>query len=552
MDKKFMGYRHPYQVNPRYPQKVAYFSMEFAIEQCLKIYAGGLGFLAGSHLRSAYEMKQPVVGIGILWKYGYYDQRRKQDRSMEVAFIEKDYNFLEDTGISFQIAVNSHPVRVKAFYLDPSRFETAPLFLLTTDLPENDYLARTISHRLYDSDEAAKIAQYILLGVGGATLLDTIGWNPDFFHLNEAHALPAVFYEHAKGAHTEGIRRRFVFTTHTPENAGNEKHDIGLLEKMGYFCGLPLQEVRAMTTIGDASFDLTLATLHLVQRANAVSVMHRKTAGEMWERYPGICPIISITNAQNFNYWADKGLYEAAGRKDAALLDLRKHKLKQKAFRWVAAQTGKLFDPAVFTLVWARRFAEYKRADILTRDTVLFDKLVSSIPHPVQIIWAGKPYPTDGHAVDLFNSLVSVSKRYPNCAVMTGYELALSKNLKQAADLWLNTPRIPREASGTSGMTAAMNGAVNFSTMDGWVPEFMNPGVNGFAIPAADLHKSVAEQDDHDMNQLFSILTGEIIPLFYTGHEKWLQMMMQGMKDVRTRFESARMAAEYYEKMYTE
>lgn len=547
-----MGYRHPYPVNSKYAEKVAYFSMEFAIEQCLKIYAGGLGFLAGSHMRSAYEMKQPVIGIGILWKYGYYDQGRKRDRSMEVRYVEKDYNFLEDTGIQFEIPVNGHAVRVKAFYLPPSLFGTAPVFLLTTDLPENDYLAQSISHRLYDGNEAAKVAQYILLGVGGATLIDIIGYTPDFYHLNEAHGLPAVFYKYAKGRSPEEIRKHFVFTTHTPENAGNEKHDIYLLEKMGYFSGVPLTEVKAMTRINDDLFDLTLATLRLFHRANAVSKMHRKTAGEMWESHEGICPIISITNAQNFDYWADKGLYEAVRRNDVALLDLRKHKLKQKAFRWVADQTGRIFDPAVFTLVWARRFAPYKRADILTRDHRLFEKLVSAIPYPVQIIWAGKPYPEDGQAIDVFNTLVAVSRRYLNCATMTGYELALSRNLKQAADLWLNTPRIPQEASGTSGMTAAMNGAVNFSTMDGWVPEYMKSGINGFAIPVSDPDAGSAVQDEQDTSNLFTMLTEEIIPLFYKQHERWQQIMMQGMKDVRTGFESGRLADEYYEKLYTD
>jgi starch phosphorylase len=170
----------------------------------------------------------------------------------------------------------------------------------------------------------------------------------------------------------------------------------------------------------------------------------------------------------------------------------------------------------------------------------------------VQIIWAGKPYPEDGQAIDVFNTLVAVSRRYANCATMTGYELALSRNLKQAADLWLNTPRIPQEASGTSGMTAAMNGAVNFSTMDGWVPEYMKSGINGFAIPVSDPDAGSAVQDEQDTSNLFTMLTEEIIPLFYKQHERWQQIMMQGMKDVRAGFESGRLADEYYEKLYTD
>ena len=168
--------------------------MEFATHQPLKIYSGGLGFLAGSHLRSAYELRQNLVGIGILWKYGYYDQARHQDQTLNVTWNEKTYSFLEDTGIKFQITVHEHPVWVKVFYLAPETFKTAPLFLLSTDVPENDYVSQTITHRLYDANVATKVAQFILLGVGGAKLMEVIGFNPELYHLNEAHGLSAAFY----------------------------------------------------------------------------------------------------------------------------------------------------------------------------------------------------------------------------------------------------------------------------------------------------------------------------------------------------------------------
>ena len=171
----FKNFKVPFPVDDHYSKQVAYFSMEYAIHQPLKIYSGGLGFLSGSHLRSAYELKQNLIGIGILWKYGYYDQARNQDQTLQVTWMEK-YSFLEDTGIKFQITVHEHPVWVKVFYLNPKTFNTAPLFLLTTDLPENDYVSQTISHRLYDANVATKVAQFILLGVGGAKLLDEIGF----------------------------------------------------------------------------------------------------------------------------------------------------------------------------------------------------------------------------------------------------------------------------------------------------------------------------------------------------------------------------------------
>ena len=175
----FNEFKVPYTIGERFSKKVAYFSMEFAIHQPLKIYSGGLGFLSGSHMRSAYELKQNLIGIGILWKYGYYDQARNQDQTLQVQWNEKVYNFLEDTGIKFQIPIHDHPVWVKAYYLNPTVFNTAPIFLLRTDLPENDYVSQTISHRLYDANVATKVAQFILLGIGGARLIDELGFNPD-------------------------------------------------------------------------------------------------------------------------------------------------------------------------------------------------------------------------------------------------------------------------------------------------------------------------------------------------------------------------------------
>ena len=195
---QFQNFKPSYPLNKRYQKPVAYFCMEYGMDQALKIYSGGLGYLAGSHMRSAFTLQQNLVGIGILWKYGYYDQARGKDKSMEAQFIEKNYSYLEDTGIIFDIMVNKHPVKVKAFYLAPEIFGTAPLFLLSTDLPENDWLAQTICHRLYDSNVSTKIAQCMLLGVGGAKLLDIIGFQPEVYHMNEAHALPAAFYLYQK------------------------------------------------------------------------------------------------------------------------------------------------------------------------------------------------------------------------------------------------------------------------------------------------------------------------------------------------------------------
>ncbi len=548
----FTQFSVPYPVDERYAKKIAYFSMEFATHQPLKIYSGGLGFLAGSHLRSAYELKQNLVGLGILWKYGYYDQERNQDQTLDVAWNEKQFCFLEDTGIKFQLTVHEHPVWVKVFYLNPETFKTAPLFLLSTDVPENDYVSQTITHRLYDANVATKVAQFILLGVGGAKLMDLIGFDPDLYHLNEAHGLSAAFYLYNKyDNNIEEVKKRLVFTTHTPEEAGNEKHDIYLCHKMSYFCGLSVEEVKKLTGNPDDQFNHSLAALRFAHLANGVSQLHGKVSRALWSRYDNICPIISITNAQNWRYWSDKQLYRFMDAGDDYGIDDRKKYLKRRAFDIVADQTGKLFNPDIFTIVWARRFAGYKRASLIASDEKRFEELLGSIKYPVQIIWAGKPYPVDHPAISEFNQLVHLSKPYKNVAVLIGYELALSKRLKQAADCWLNNPRVPREASGTSGMTAAMNGAVNFSTDDGWIPEFINHGHNGFVVPKADYaNMAVHEQDEYDLEQLYEILEKEILPLYYEDYYTWRQVIKNGMRDVRFQFDSNRMADEYYELLY--
>jgi len=544
----FRQFKVPYPFDDRYSKKVAYFSMEFATHQPLKIYSGGLGFLSGSHLRSAYELRQNMIGVGILWKYGYYDQARNQDQTLQVTWMEKQYSFLKDTGIKFQITVHEHPVWVKAWYLDPEIFKTAPLFLLSTDLPENDYVSQTITHRLYDANVATKVAQFILLGVGGAKLIDELGFNPDVYHLNEAHGISAAFYLYKKYENDlKEVKKRLVFTTHTPEEAGNEKHDIHLCHKMSYFCGLTVDEVKKLTGNNEDMFNHSLVALRFARLANGVSQLHGVVSREMWKKYSDICPIISITNSQNWRYWSDKQLYKFMEEGNDWAFDDRKKHLKKRTFEIVADQTGKIFDQNVFTIVWSRRFAGYKRAGLIATEEEQFEKLLNDKKYPVQIIWAGKPYPVDYPAISEFNHLVHLSKKYNNVAVLVGYELGLSKRLKQAGDVWLNNPRVPREASGTSGMTAAMNGSVNFSTDDGWIPEFINHGHNGFVIPKADYaNMTVQEQDEYDLEKLYEILEKEILPLYYDNYDTWRMVIKNGMRDVRFQFDSNRMAHEYY------
>jgi glycogen phosphorylase len=546
----FQYYSLPYACQPEFQVRVAYFSMEFAIHQPLKTYAGGLGFLAGSHMRSAYALKQNMVGIGILWKYGYYDQIRRADQGMDVLFQEKVYGFLQETGIKFFIQINHTQVAVTAYYLPPEVFGTAPIFFLSTDLPENDYLAQSTSHKLYDANPEAQLAAGILLGVGGARLLEELHYEPEVYHLNEAHGLPLVF--HLCNRYRDGaeVKRRLVFTNHTPEESGNKKTDIYLLERMSYFCHLPLDEARRITGNTGDVFNHTLAALTVARVSNGVSRMHGAVMRKMWKGYASVEPLISITNAQNYHFWADPGLKEVLqAAADGALLE-RKKALKRILFEEVADQTGEIYEENVLTIVWARRFAGYKRADLLLQDYDRFLRFVTNTRYPVQVIWAGKPYPMDYTGISVFNRLVHISKQRPNCSVLVGYEMRLSRMLKQGADVWLNTPRVTHEASGTSGMTAAMNGAVNVCIPDGWLPEFARHGQNSFVTQPVDPALPDHQQDETDASRVMDLLEEVVLPMYYDRPKEWLRIMKNSMLDVVPFFDSDRMAREYYRELY--
>lgn len=540
----------PYKIDKEYSKPAAYFSMEFAIDQPLKIYSGGLGFLAGSHMRSAYELKQNLIGIGILWKKGYYDQERNQDQTLRVSFRDKDYSFLIDTGIVFPITIHGASVQVKAYFLKPEVFNTAPMFLLSTDIPENDFLAQTISHRLYDPNETTRIAQSILLGIGGAKLLDVINRETEIYHMNEGHALPLCFYLMDKYKNLDEVKKRVVFTTHTPEKAGNEEHSMPLLNGMSFFNGLSVNQVEELVLPENGVLNYTLTALRMAKKANGVSQMHGEVSRKMWNGYQNICEIDAITNAQNKTYWMEPEFEKALETdNDKKLLDHKKE-LKYKLFRVVANQTGKLFDPTVLTIVWARRFAGYKRANMLLGDYARFLKIVKNKKYPVQVIWAGKPYPEDFNAINIFNEIYWKTKDLPNCTILTGYELWLSGHLKKGSDVWLNNPRLYHEASGTSGMTAAMNGSINLSIPDGWIPEFAKHGKNSFIIPTAADTLSQEQRDKEEEQNLLNLLENEIIPMYYDSPSKWTKIMKAGMKDVLPFFDAGRMAQEYYERMY--
>jgi len=546
MTSKYSKWSHPYKPEKKYEKKVAYFSMEFGIHQALKIYSGGLGFLAGSHMRSAHELKQNVIGIGMLWKYGYYDQSRNDDQTLRTDFIEKTYNFLEDTGIEVSVKLHDNPdVKVRAYVLKPEIFGSVPIYLLSTDVETNDYLSRTITNHLYDANEVTRVSQSIVLGIGGAKVVEALG-GADIYHLNEGHALPAFYYLKDQGVK----KQQLAFTTHTPEKAGNEERDGRHLNRFGFFGRMLSDQELEKETVNGGMINYTVSAMRMARKANAVSKLHAVVSNNMWKDYDKICKIIPITNAQNQNFWQDDIIKKAWLKRNALAFKKRKLELKKQLFDEVINQTEKLFDPNVLTFVWARRFAGYKRAELLLHDIERFKRLISNTKYPVQIIWAGKPYPMDYYAIDIFNHLVNYSKTSPNLAVLIGYEMDLSRKLKEGSDIWLNTPRITREASGTSGMSAAMNGSVNVSINDGWIPEFQKHGDNCFVLPELDHNLPVWEQDKIDADNLYDLLENKVIPMYYDNPKEWQKIVFQGIDDVIPAFSSHRMANQYYEELY--
>lgn len=524
---------------------VAYFSMEIAMDQSLSTYSGGLGFLAGSHMQSAGYLQMPIVGITMLWSYGYYDQRIDHTGQVEVAYIRKYYDFLTDLDIYTEVETFGEKVKVKAYRVEPNLFGTCPVYLLTTDVEGNSEWARSISYKLYDGNEKIRIAQETILGIAGIKILQTVGYNFDVIHMNEGHALPAAFeLLRQYNGNLEQVKRKTVFTTHTPVAAGNEVHWVDTLIQGGFFAGCPREKVVAL---GGENFSLTVAALRMSRISNAVSQLHGLVANKMWEWVDGRCPIRAITNAVNLHYWQDPRIGEA---KTATELLKAKRDMKVELFKYIADTAGKRFDPDVLTITWARRFADYKRAWLILMDKDRLNKLLDA--NKIQIIFAGKFHPDDVMGREMFNKILHRSHTLKNVVVLPGYELALSARLKRGSDIWLNTPLRPFEASGTSGMSANMNGTLHLSIYDGWTVEGTFDGINGYTIEYPGLDDEMPWEERHwkDHECVMSKIENEIIPTYYDNKEEWARLMRQAIRTSEAYFNSDRMVIEYYNRLY--
>jgi len=527
---------------------VAYFSMEIALDQSLSTYSGGLGFLAGSHMQSAGYLQLPMVGVTMLWSYGYYDQRLDHEGHVEVAYIRKYYDFLTDLDVYTEVETFGEKVKVKAYKVEPELFGACPVYLLTTDIEGNSEWARKISHRLYDGDERIRIAQETVLGIGGIKILQKLRFKFDVIHMNEGHALPAAF-ELLKQYNydLDKVKKKTVFTTHTPVAAGNEVHWVDTLIQGGFFAGCPREKA---VELGGENFSLTVAALRMSRIANAVSQLHGLVANRMWEWVDGRCPIRAITNAVNVHYWQDKRIAKAKEMEDYNELLNAKREMKVELFRYIANHAGKRFDPDVLTITWARRFADYKRAWLILMDKERLNKLLNA--NKVQIIFAGKFHPDDAMGREMFNEILNRSHSLKNVVVLTGYELSLSARLKRGSDIWLNTPLRPFEASGTSGMSANMNGALHLSIFDGWTVEGTFDGINGYTVEYEGLDDEMSWEERHwkDHECIMDKIENIIIPTYYDNKQEWARLMRQAIRTSEAYFNSDRMVIEYYNRLY--
>ncbi len=533
--------------------RVAYFCMEYGLDDALKTYSGGLGILAGDHLKGAHDLGIPLVGIGLKWKQGYVQQQIDSAGFQVDAFPTYDYgdDVMTDTGVEVTVTIAGDDVRCKVWKCDA--YGNAPLYLLDTDIDGNPH--RWTTGQLYAGPETRRVAQEIVLGIGGVRALRALGIEVDVYHFNEGHALLAAF-ELAREKMDMGmsrdsalaeVRDECVFTTHTPIPQGNETHPTERLDFMG--AGLGIIDQDKLREIGGEPFNMTVGALRLARVANGVAQLHGETANEMWNWVEGRAEIHAITNGVHPGTWIDSTVDQAA--QDGDLDGLwRAHQANKRALiAHTKERTGVQFTEDKLLIGFARRAVAYKRAMLIFEDEEKISPLLET--GRVQLVFAGKAHPMDSTGKAIVQGLVEMQRRYPDSvAFITDYDMVTGAAMTRGSDVWLNTPRRPKEASGTSGMKAAMNGVLNASILDGWWPEAVNDGKNGWDIGGGFISPDQSRQDDHDEAALYDVLLGKIIPTYYDNHDTWVEMMRQSILDTREYFSCHRMVREYVEMMY--
>lgn len=622
---------------------IAYFTMEFGLHQCLAIYSGGLGVLSGDHVKSASDLGLPLVGVGLLYRSGYFRQTVDADGRQQHIYPEQDFTRLPirpaatatggDVRVEVPIAEagSERAVAVKVWVVQVGR---VPVLLLDSDLPANDPADRPITNTLYVQGRATRLAQEVVLGIGGVRALAALEIEPDVWHVNEGHSA-LLQLERLRRLGVSGspeslsldegierLRRDTVFTTHTPVPAGNEQFDAELAhehlapwgDRLG--CGWePIRRLARSAPHGTRdSFNLTALALRTCRFANGVSAIHAETSRRMWSHLfehggdgsgadevsaggPAEARIDHITNGVHLPTWIGREMrsllarrlgedWQArvrpwgetdAGRELSELDDLelweahlaqkrRLGRFLRSRLRDQFARHGRspaelrevetFFSTEALTIGFARRFATYKRASLVFHDAHALRHLVESESRPLQIVFAGKAHPADRPGQELIRHIFQLGLSGPFRArvfFLENYDMRIARMLVQGVDLWLNTPRRPQEASGTSGQKAAINGVLNCSILDGWWPEAYD-GSNGWAIETTD-EEDPQRQDTRDAQELYRLLEDEVLPTYFERDgeglpRRWIEMMRRSIVTVTPRFSTDRMVREYVEKAY--
>ena len=529
--------------------KVAYFCMEYALENSFKLYSGGLGILAGDYIKGAKDHNYPMVAVGIKWKQGYTDQVIDKEGRPYDTYHNYQYNFLEDTGVEVSVTIRKREVKCKVWKTE--YFGNVPLYLLDTDLPENE--DAWITGQLYGWFGEERIAQEMVLGIGGVRALRALGIPVDVYHFNEGHALFAGFElirEKIKKRMSykkafEASRKEIVFTTHTPIIQGNESHYIDRLLYMG--ADNDCMTAKQLEELGGSPFNMTVGALRLSRISNAVAQLHGETANNMWAEVEERSEIIAITNAIHLPTWVDPRMIEAAESSgDLWAIHMEN---KRKLIDFVKERNGITLDESALLIGFSRRAAPYKRSDFIFTDEKIIGPLLEQ--KKIQIVFSGKAHPLDDNGKGIVEGIVRMSRKYPESVVfLENYDMTIGSMLTRGSDVWLNNPRRPKEASGTSGMKAAMNGVLNFSILDGWWPEACDHGVNGWQFGDGFQTEDEEVLDKHDIKALYKVLQQEVLPTYYQDREKWVTMMKASILSTKEQFAVKRMLEEYYERMY--
>ena len=601
---------------------IAYFSAEFGLHECLPIYAGGLGILAGDHLKSASDLGIPIVGIGLMYQKGYFRQRLNIDGWQQEDYVENDsFNMpaelvVKSSGRPLTISVEypGRSVQAQIWTISVGRLK---LYLLDTNIPANSPGDRMITSSLYGGDRELRIRQETLLGIGGLKALTAMGITPTVCHMNEGHAAfmalervrqlrstTNMTFEEA----VEATRSGNIFTTHTIVKAGLDEFDVDLMDKYfgSYFPHLGINR-RQFLSLGrmlpdddNEPFKMPVLAIKLSSYLNGVSKLHGQISREVWgSLWPSVpareVPIISITNGIHLKTWLsdemaglyerylgptwsatvfDKSVWEQVDQipdeelwsahqrcKHQLIVFARKRLMAQMQRRGTCQgelrQAEEVLDPEALTLGFARRFVAYKRGDLLLRDAERLARLLNHPERPVQIIFAGKSHPRDNAGKEIIRHIVHFTGQEAvrrRIIFLEDYDIDIAQFLVRGVDVWLNNPRRPMEASGTSGMKAAANGVLNVSTLDGWWCEGYVPE-GGWVVGAGEDYENPDYQDTVESQALYNVLENEIVPLFFTRSadnlpRAWMQRMKTSVKWVAPRFNTHRMLAQYTRRFY--